>query len=177
MKEYTLEIFPFGEGYGYKIFDSDFNNYIVYQEYDPDRPGYELMSADEALAKGQAVLDRVKFDMQHVKDEEGTKTVYVEIPTKTVTPWIIGPVEFFTRFKKKYRDALLKLEEQTEQNYEQAVAAGEIPQQLADLKEFFVMYRTATEINLKYEPTIHGITTVGTIIGMSLDEIAEVLAV
>ena len=173
MKEYTLEIFPFGEGYGYKIFDTDFNNYIVYQEYDPDKPGYELMSADDALSKGQAVLDRVKFD--HSQTADGV--VYVEVPTKAVVPWIIGPVEFFTRFEKKYRDALLQLEEQTEQNYEQAVAAGNVPQQLADLKEFFVLYRTATEINLKYEPTIQGITTVGTIIGMSLDEISEVLAV
>lgn len=172
MKEYTLEIFPFRDGYGYMIFDTDFNNYIIYQEYDPDKPGYEYMSADDALVKGTAVLNRIKFD--HTQTDDGV--VYVEVPTKSAVPWIIGPVEFFNRFEKRYRDALLKLEEQTDQNYEQAVSAGDVPQQLADLKEFFVMYRTATEINLRYEPTIQGITAVGRIIGMSMEEILEVLA-
>ena len=54
----TYNIFEIKEGFGYKILLND--NPIIVQEYDPDEPGFVLMSREMAEIKAKMILERIE---------------------------------------------------------------------------------------------------------------------
>ena len=54
----TYELFPIEGGFGFKILQD--GNTIIYQEYSPDRDGFNIMTEEEATLMASIVLERVK---------------------------------------------------------------------------------------------------------------------
>ena len=54
-----VELFAVGTGFGYRIIDDNGSD-CVYQEFDPELPGSELMTLDRAESMGAVVLDRLR---------------------------------------------------------------------------------------------------------------------
>ena len=176
---YTLEVFRIADDhFGYKIFDDDFNNYIIYQEFDPDLPGFEKMSADIALEKGNIVLGRVCTKLVQVQENEKSYMAQIPVETAVGVPWGFGAITFLTeRFTDQERASLMEMQKKTQLSYEEKVQNGEeVPEDLQKLYEFFVLWEKATIVDLKFGPTINGIKAVGAILGFSEERINQILS-
>ena len=165
------EVFPYGEGFGYNIY-SDAGSVVVSQNFNPKEPGFVYMS--EAVAAEMAQMDMLGIVGSSVEvslSEEQRTPETQKSPSSS-----IGHVDFLMRLSPAERKDFNRMVVQVEIDYTEAVKSGSIPEALEDTYDFLNMFKKASYIDLTFEPTIQGVTWIGTnFLGMTAERVAEIL--
>ena len=165
-----FEVFPYGEGFGYNIYN-DADAIVVSQNFHPKEPGFVYM--DESAATEMAKIDMLAIAGSSIEEPVTPTTIQEDVQKPSSS---IGHVDFLMRLTPTERKEFNRLIVQVEMDYTDAVKAGSIPETLDGTYDFLNMFKKASYIDLSFEPTIQGVTWIGmTFLGMSSERVAEIL--